>query len=345
MATITDVAKAAGVSVATVSRVMNGSDLVAETTARTVRETIERLGYVPNLQARNLRKNESRNVLVLLPNITNPYYSNVFSGINERAVELGYTPYLCSTDADDFETILQQTITQKRADGAILMQIGYREEWLQKYSRTFPVVQCCEYTGFGNTPHVSVDNYQAGYEATEYLTNLGYTKIGTIGADNQSVSTIQRLRGFRDAMKEAGLTPEEKYMTCTDRDYSYPASLEAAHKLLSQEDRPQALFCISDSIALAAVVAAKELGLQVPEDLSIVGFDDVIYTQMIHPYLTTVVQPCRELGVRAMDMVHEIISEGKCTQRNVTLPHGFVERESTVKVSAQTVFSGQGTEK
>lgn len=333
MVTIADVAKAAGVSVATVSRVMNGSGLVTDATAQVVRETIERLGYVPNLQARNLRRNESRNVLVLLPNITNPYYSNVFSGINERAMELGYTPYLCSTDADNFEHILQETISQKRADGAILMQIGYREEWLQKYSKAFPVVQCCEYTDFGNIPHVSVDNYQAGYEATEYLAGLGYQKIGMISADNENVSTIQRARGFRDAMKEAGLAYEEQYITCTDGDYSYAGSLEAAKKLLSREDRPQALFCISDAIALAAVVAAKELGLRVPEDLSIVGFDDVIYTQMIHPYLTTVVQPCRELGIRAMDMVHELIAEGKSTQRSVTLPHGFVERESTVKAS------------
>ena len=153
MVTIADVAKAAGVSVATVSRVMNNSNLVAESTAQIVRQTIREMSYVPNQQARNLRRNESKTVLVLLPNITNPYYANVFDGINERAQELGYNLFLCSTEGRNPEALLSEAIDRNRADGAILLHINRDARWLQKYSDRFPIVQCCEYAAPCDTAH------------------------------------------------------------------------------------------------------------------------------------------------------------------------------------------------
>lgn len=329
MVTIADVAKAAGVSVATVSRVMNHSSLVAESTAKVVREAIERLSYVPNQQARNLRRNESKTVLVLLPNITNPYYANVFDGINERAQALGYTLFLCSTERQDPEALLKETIEYKRADGAILMHIDRDERWLQKYSDRFPIVQCCEYAAPCDTAHVSVDNYRAGYEATSYLVGLGRRKVGIISSANRMMSTLQRMRGYQDALSDAGISLEDRYIACSDESYSYMSSLQAARELLSQPDRPDALFCISDAIALAAVVVAGELGISVPEEVSVVGFDDVIYTQMIHPYLSTMIQPCLALGERAIDMLDQLIAGHPLENRNVVLPHGFIAREST----------------
>lgn len=329
MATIADVARAAGVSVATVSRVMNGSGLVAESTARAVHAAIRELNYVPNQQARNLRRHESHSILVLLPNITNPYYANVFAGINQRAQELGYNLFLCNTDERDVEQTLRDAINCKRADGAILLQISYGEKWPQKYQNQMPLVQCCEYSGHGDIPRVSVDNYRAALEATQYLIGLGHKRIGTISAKNRVVSTRERLQGFRDAMKQAGLPVSDASIGYTDEDYDYNCSLNAARQMLSREDRPSALFCISDSVALAAVVAAGELGLRVPEDVSIVGFDDVIYTQMFHPYLTTVSQPCAELGRQAVETLHCLITQSELPSRKVVLPHGFVIREST----------------
>lgn len=329
MVTIADVARAAGVSVATVSRVMNGSASVAEPTVRVVQAAIERLNYVPNQQARNLRRHESRNILVLLPNITNPYYASVFSGLNQKAQELGYNLLLCNTDGRDPEQMLKEAIESQRSDGAILLQIGYNDEWLKKYARQIPIVQCCEYSGHGTVPHVTVDNYRAAREATEYLIGIGHTAIGTISAANNSVSTLHRMQGFRDALAKAGLELPEGYIRYTSFDYSYQASLSAAWSILSLPNRPTALFCIGDSIAMAAVVAANELGLKVPEDVSIVGFDDVIYTKMFHPYLTTVVQPCSELGQHAVEMLHQLITQGTLRKTEVTLPHGFIIREST----------------
>lgn len=329
MVTIADVARAAGVSVATVSRVMNGSGVVAEPTVQVVQAAIERLNYVPNQQARNLRRHESRNILVLLPNITNPYYASVFSGLNQKAQELGYNLFLCNTEGRSPEELLKEAIDAQRADGAILLQIGYNEDWLQKYAKQLPIVQCCEYTGHGNIARVTVDNYRAALEATQYLIQLGHRKIGTISAANNSISTLQRMKGFRDALAKAELSLPENHIRYTSHDYSYSSSLSAARSILARKDRPTALFCIGDSIALAAVVAAQELGLQVPEDVSVVGFDDVIYTKMFHPYLTTVVQPCSELGDRAMEILHQIITQGQPYAQEVILPHGFIVREST----------------
>lgn len=339
MVTIADVARAAGVSVATVSRVMNGSASVAEPTVRVVQSAIERLNYVPNQQARNLRRHESRNILVLLPNITNPYYASVFSGLNRRAQDLGYNLLLCNTDGRDPEQVLKEAIESQRSDGAIVLQIGYNDEWLKRYTKHLPIVQCCEYSGHGTIPHVTVDNYRAAREATEYLIQLGHTAIGTISAANNSVSTLHRMQGFRDALTHAGLELPEGYIGYTTFDYSYSASLSAARSILSLPTRPTALFCIGDSIALAAVVAAQELGLKVPEDVSVVGFDDVIYTKMFHPYLTTVVQPCSELGEQSIEMLHQLITQGKLRKTDVTLPHGFIIREST-GAPASNVFNG-----
>ena len=336
MVTIADVARAAGVSVATVSRVMNDSNLVTEATAEAVRETIKKLSYVPNQQARNLRRNESRTVLVLLPNITNPYYANVFAGINERAQELGYNIFLCNTESGDPETLLSDAIDCKRADGAILLQIDHDERWLQRYSDQFPIVQCCEYAELCDTAHVSIDNYQAGREATEYLLGLGYRKIGMISSSNHVSSTMQRMQGYRDALQSCDIEPIKGYVVYSDENYSYTSSLRAARTILSRKDSPDALFCIGDSIALAAVVVANELGLSVPGDVSIVGFDDVMYTQMIHPYLTTVIQPCGALGRKAIDMVNQIISGEILDNKSIILPHGFIARESTCACEACT---------
>lgn len=329
MVTIADVARAAGVSVATVSRVMNGSGSVAEPTVQVVQAAIERLNYVPNQQARNLRRHESRNFMVLLPNITNPYYANVFDGINQRAQELGYSVYLCNTDGRVPEQLIQEAVANKRADGVILLHIGYNEEWLSKYAKQLPIVQCCEYTGHGHTPHVTVDNYRAALEATQYLIRLGHSRIGIISATNNNVSTLHRMKAYRDAMHQAGLQTRDSWIAYCDKEYSYPSSLKAARMLFSQKESPTAVFCIGDSIALAAMVTARELGLEVPGDVSIVGFDDVIYTQMLHPYLTTVAQPCADLGSRAVEMLHQIITQGQLQQPEVILPHGFIVREST----------------
>ena len=270
--------------------------------------------------------------MVMTPNITNPYYACVFDGINKAAQDLGYDVFLCTTKDHDPEQLLKQSIEQQRADGAILLKIYRDDKWLQKWSDKFPVVQCCEYAAPCNTAHVTVDDYRAGYEATNYLVGLGRKKVAIIGSVNKVMSSHQRMRGYQDALADAGIPFREEYVAYTDEDYSFQSSRAAARQLMSQDDRPDAIFCIGDATAMSAVIVAQELGLVVPNDVSIVGFDDIVYSTMFHPYLTTVAQPCFELGMKAAEMVHEIIVNGRLDNRNVILPHSFCVRESTCEL-------------
>jgi len=329
MSTIFDVAKAAGVSTATVSRVLNGSGTVAPQTVKTVLDIVDKLSYTPNKQAQNLRKSTTGTVLVMLADITNPYYSNVFAGINVKAQEYGYNIYLSDIRRRNAEEILKNAIESKNADGAILLSSNYDDNWLGDYCNGFPIVECCEYVENIDIPHVSVDNYKAGYDATKYLIDLGYRNIGMISTENKFMSTREREHGYKDALKKNGINPSAGNVAYADINYSFSSGVNAAKKLLTAQNRPDALFCIGDSVALSAVTCAKELGLKVPEDVSIVGFDDVIYTKMIHPYITTIIQPCEKLGECAMDNLKDLIDGKKIEDRYVILPHGFIEREST----------------
>jgi LacI family repressor for deo operon, udp, cdd, tsx, nupC, and nupG len=261
--TISEVAKTAGVSVATVSRVVNGSPSVSHETQARVQEAIERLGYQPNVWGRSLRRGESRVVLVIVPNVSNPYYAPIIAGTEDRLHEDGYSGMLCITNAE----------AERRAL---------------------------------------------------------YLEFLKDGRDNDFMSTIARRQGYLDGLRVLKIPPREDDQTFAGRDYSFASGVEAARRLLARPERPTALFCISDVLALGAVQAARELGLRVPEDLSVVGFDDVEYAVMGHPRLTTVRQPCYELGRTAGELLLTQIQGGP-RGRAVYLPHTLIERDSTAR--------------
>ena len=329
MATIVDVAKAASVSVATVSRVLNGKSAQDSESAKRVLQAVKDLSYAPNLAARNLRRNESRVILVLTPNITNPYYAHIVSGIGEAARRYGYSSFLCNTEGDQGqeEQVLDR-LTRRQADGAILLATELKSEWLRPYAQRYPIVQCSEYDPGVEIPHVSVDNYKAAREVMAYLIRLNHTRVGLISSENRYSSTALRMRGYRDALKKAGLPVREEYIRCAAADYSFKSGFDAARSLLSQERRPTALFCISDMLALGAIASAKEMGFRVPRDVTVVGFDDVEHTTMFHPYVTTVVQPCYEIGFQAMELLNRLLNHQQ-TPKKVLLPHKLVVRESS----------------
>ena len=330
MVTIEQVARHAGVSVATVSRALNNSPTVKAETAERVREAIEALNYIPNQSARNLRRNESRVILALAPNFSNPYYSRILTGIGDLAREREYSVLICNTSGEaESERHFLRMLDNHRADGAILLGCHKDYDWLTQYSERFPIVQCCEYVPELNCPSVSIDNYSAALETVAYLQKLGHSRIAMVSADNSYISTELRHRGYLDAMRSAGLAAPEEYCEKADADYSFASGQLAARKLLSLEPRPTAVFCVSDILALSVISVAEELGLSVPEDLTVTGFDDVDYTTMFHPFLTTVAQPCYEMGRESVAMVLELIrSETTDTPQRCFLPHQLVERES-----------------
>lgn len=308
MVTISDVAREANVSVATVSRVLNNSATVLPETSRRVRATIEQLQYEPNLMARNLRRNESRVILILAPNITNPYYSTILSGIGSMARRFGYSFMVCTTEGESRrEAEYLDMLAKRRADGAILLALALEEGELKRYAERYPIVQCSEFSPGTSIPHVAVDNYMAARRMTEHLLDSGHRRIAMVSSVNGYPSTLLRLQGYRDALRAAGIEPSDELVRYGSFDYSYSSGVAAAASLLSQAERPSAIFCISDTLALGAVNAAQDLGLSVPEDVSVAGFDDVELTTMFRPGITTMAQPCFRLGECAMElMLHQL---------------------------------------
>ncbi len=336
MVTISDVAKEAKVSVATVSRVINGNNQVRKETAEKVISAIEKLSYEPNLLARNFRKSESKVILIITPNITNPYYSHILSGIGDTASRLGYSALIFNTEGKEHkEKEGMDMLKRKRADGAILLASTLGSKWILEYAKNYPLVLCSEYDEEILISRVSIDNLQATVEVMNYLLDLGHERIGTISATNAYISTQQRMTGFIDTLLTRGISPRPEHMGFAEKDYSFKSGKEVALKMLKQESPPTALFCISDTLALGALAAARELNIAVPNDLSITGFDNVEETTMFHPYITTISQPSRELGMWAMTLLYEKIKNKDEPIKTKILDYQFIIRESSKEVNSQ----------
>jgi DNA-binding LacI/PurR family transcriptional regulator len=333
MVNIQDVAREAGVSAATVSRVINGTRCVLPETEAKVHEAINKLSYQPNLSARNLRRNESRIILILTPNFSNPYYSKVLSGICDLSRTLGYSTLIYNTyDSNALDEKLVVNLFQKnRADGMITLACNRDDRWLDKYSGRYAIVQCSEYVEDMELPHISVDNRLAARESVNHLTACGHRRIGLVTSSNSYLSSADRMRGYLDALEEAGLEVESSLIAYASADYSFASGKQAARKLLTIPNPPSAIFCVSDILALGVIAEAGKLGLKVPQDLSVMGFDDVDYTTMFHPYLSTVAVPCYELGRGSMQLLYDHIHHKPDAGTGVYLPHQVVYRETTAQ--------------
>ncbi len=336
MVTIEQVARYAGVSVATVSRALNNSPTVKPATAERVHQAIEALHYIPNRSARNLRRNESRVILALAPNFSNPYYSRILTGIGDLAREQEYSVLICNT-AGQSEAAHRQfrMLENQQADGAILLSCQQDFQWLSEYAGRFPIVQCCEYIPDLEIPSVSIDNYAAALETVRYLLRLGHRRIVMMGAANLHISTFLRREGYRNAMEEAGLPMPPGCYEEADAEYSFASGCVAAQKLLALEPRPTAVFCISDILALSVISVAQEMGIEVPRALTVTGFDDVDYTTIFHPYLTTIAQPCYEMGRQSTALILDMLRGSTEDIRRRFLPYRLVERESAAPPEKQ----------
>ncbi|MEZ4508170.1 MAG: LacI family DNA-binding transcriptional regulator [Eubacteriales bacterium] len=335
MVKIEDVARAAGVSVATVSRVLNEQGHVLPETQEKVRKAADELRYQPNLSARNLRKNESRIILILAPNFSNPYYSNVLAGICDVSRNLGYSTLIYNTyDSNALDQTLVSHLFQKnRADGMITLAVNRDDRWLTQVAGKYPIVQCSEYVEDEPIPHISVDNRSAAKESVSMLVAQGHRRIGIVTSANRYLSSANRMRGYLDALEEAGIAQDESLIAYASADYSFASGKQAARELLSLPEPPSAIFCVSDILALGVIAAAGKMGLQVPWDLSVTGFDDVDYTTMFHPYLTTVSVPCYDLGRRSMQLLYDQIAQKPGAEREVYLPHKVIVRETTARIT------------
>lgn len=330
MATIKDVAKLAQVSVATVSRVINEEENVKLETKKKVRNAIKALNYTPNLLGRNLRRSRTKNILVLLPTISNPFYSGVIKGIKSKADEEGYSMMISITDSEkEIEKNAMKMLTTRLVDGIILFAPRLSATMLTKIARGYPIVQCSEYIEGSNTSIVSIDNLQAAYEATKYLISLGHTQIAMIGNDEGYTSAALREKGFRQALAECQIDLRPDFVQYTK--YSYKGGEEACKALMRLEETPTAIFTIADSMAVGAVKEIKGRGLVVGKDIDVIGFDDTTITKVYSPTISTIAQPRVLMGREAMQLILQKIEDIDSPNKCIMLAHELMIRESTKK--------------
>lgn len=331
MNTIAEVAKRAEVSVATVSRVLNNSAKVSPAARQRVLEAVAALNYHPNALGRSLRKSESKMLLVSVPNISNPYYADIVTGIEDTASAAGYHIMICMTSVGhNSSKEYAELLRNGSADGAITLEVTHDGQGLlEDFAGSRPLVQCCEYCKDPSVGHVSIDNFAASKQVTEYLLSLGHRRIGFISTKNGYISTLEREAGFKSAIESCR---DVIYfgIEYADANYNCESGARAAQAFLSLPEPPTAIFCVSDTVAIGTIRAATDMGLSVPKDLSVVGFDDVIYATMFNPELTTVRQPGYELGKCACEML--LRQFAGAPPEEIFLPHGLIIRGSTANL-------------
>ncbi len=331
MVNIKDVAKLAGCSIATVSRALSKPESVADSTRDKVMAAVEKSGYVSNALASNFRRRRTTNVVVLVPDISNPFFSTVIQGIEIKASQMGYRILLGDTfQSRDREQAYAQLVRQKQADGLICLgrevPPGY-ETNISDSDSAFPVVMACEYAGPLSVPSVVINNSLAAQEMVEHLLSLNHKHIGYINGPADSPLCEQRLSGYQKALANAGLPYKPSLIERGD--YSLSSGYEAARRLLQQPCKPTALFCASDEMAIGAMHAARDLGFEIPAQLSIAGFDDIDSAAYCYPPLTTVHQPRSEIGQMAMSLMLEALAETPASPKQVILAHQLMVRGST----------------
>ncbi|GHU99858.1 LacI family transcriptional regulator [Clostridia bacterium] len=320
--TIKTVAEYTKLSVATVSRVLNDDGCVDERTREKVKNAIKELGYVPNLLGRNLRRGNTKLVYVLLSSVVNPFFAEIVQGIEDAAGETGYRIMLGETyDNPARYVMLSDAVRNNLADGIILLSPA---RGAIEYFSDLPVAVCCESHPSYTCMQSDIDNEKAAADAVKYLIGLGRKTVAFLGANH--VSGFERERGYRRALLEAGLDVNERAMMpdCVSYENGRAATLE----LMERGIRPDALFTCSDIIAMGALRAFEESGVRVPEDVAVMGFDDLIYSKMHSPALSTVRQPCREMGRTAFGLLDGVLNGGATPKRTV-LRHELIIREST----------------
>ncbi|HET7646940.1 MAG TPA: LacI family DNA-binding transcriptional regulator [Gaiellaceae bacterium] len=328
--TIRDIADLAGVSIATVSRVLNDRPDVAPDTRQTVLQVVREHGFSRNRGARALSRGRTGFIGLTLPLIADAYFGPILSGASEALYEEDMRIILGPTHHEhDREVSMLEHLVGEATDGAILMLPTESETELRELqARNFPfvVVDPMEPPPDG-IPCVSAMHAAGAKQATEHLLQLGHRRIGAIAGAEGWYATEERLLGFRAALAGAGLLPDPALIRYSD--WRTPAGETAAIEILDRPDRPTAIFAFNDNVAIGALNAARRLELAVPDDLSIVGFDDTFQSKIVWPQLTTVRQPLQELGRTGVSLLMRLLEGQRVEALRMELSTTLVVRAST----------------
>lgn len=326
MSNIRDVARLAGVSVATVSRALSAPEKVSEESLAKVHAAITQVGYRPNMLARNFRSTRAYAVVVLVPDISNPFYSMFIRSLEDRAQQKGYAVLLGDTRGTlEREQEYIRRVETRLADGVIQLRPSSEKQPSPVPHGIACVHACgCEYT---TGPSIRIDNRTAARTMVDYLISLGHKRIGVISGLKDNPHAIDRLEGYKESLATAGI-PFDKSLIA-EGDFSMWSGLNSAFQFCNMQNRPTAIFCMNDEMAIGAIQTLKSQGLRVPEDISVTGFDDIAYARYCDPSLTTISQPAEEMGKMAMDMLLRIIEGEVLSQTECVLPTEFIIRKST----------------
>ncbi|MGX8940618.1 ribose operon transcriptional repressor RbsR [Symbiopectobacterium sp. Eva_TO] len=329
MATMKDVARLAGVSTSTVSHVINNNRFVSDTVRERVLAAVDSLNYAPSALARSLKINQTQTIGMLLTASSNPFYAEVVRGVERSCYERGYSLILCNTEGDHNRLDRSlETLMQKRVDGLLLMCTENHRPSSETISRypSIPLVMM-DWSPFEGVSDVIKDNSLLGGDiATRHLIDSGYRNIACIAGPQDKTTAYNRLLGYRQAMQRAGLPVPDDYVVLGD--FEFETGYQAMRKLLSLAQRPDAVFCNNDAMAVGVYHALYQAGFSIPRDMAVVGYDDIELARYMSPPLTTIHQPKDELGELAVDTLLYRLEHPETEPTVLVLTPELVMRES-----------------
>ncbi len=331
MATLRDVARRAGVSIATVSYVLNGTRSVSPEVEARVREAVRALQYRPNRLARGLRRKRTHVIGLVVPDSANPFFAEIARGMEDLSFAHDHSVILCNSDGDPAkEQRYLGVLIEQQVDGIALVSAHATPAHLSMLrQRRIPFVVVDRDLPGLEADCVLADNFQGGYLATRHLLERGHRRIACIAGPSELTPSADRVRGYRRALEEAGIRPREVWVQRGD--FRAESGYEAARFFLSlpAKVRPTAIFACNDLMAIGAMRAIGEAGLSIPDDIALVGFDDILLASYVIPPLTTVAQPTYEMGRMAGDLLLRRLGEPDRPPARLILPVRLVVRQST----------------
>ena len=330
MSTIKKVCQLAGVSTASVSRALKNPEMVNEKTRERIFKAIAEAGYRPNVLASSIKTGKSNSLVVLVPNLSNSFFSKIIQGIEQAAQESGYSVLLGDTQGESKrEHEYAGMVLSNRADGLIHLDHSFPfSENDALLAEQLPIVSVCERIVAGKKyPVVELDNYSACRALANHLTSYGHKRFGVITGQFESQIYRDRLGGIKSVLAEEGIILDDSLVV--GGEYSYESGEQGARELLNHADKPTAIFCFNDDIAIGAIHEIKKQGLRVPEDISVVGFDNIKVSAYIDPPLTTIDQPAYEMGRKAVEVVLQQINNKPLARDREIVQFRLLERASS----------------
>jgi LacI family transcriptional regulator len=311
MSTMKDVAEEAKVSITTVSHVINGTRYVSEELSGRVEKAMEKLKYRPNILARGLKLGKTNTIGLIVPDNSNPYFAEIARVIEDIGFDSGYSVILCNSDGDiDKEISYVDVLTAKQVDGIIFIASSSQADHLSFLTGgEVPIVVADRETPNLDVDCVLVDNFSAGYDAAKFLLGLGHRRIGCITGPSNVTPSADRVDGYRRALADHGLQEDSRLIV--KGDFQFEGGKRAMQELIELSARPTAVFVCNDVMAIAGMGVAHSMGLSIPEDLSIVGFDNIRQSSVTWPPMTTVAQPIEELARTST----ELLLQGRSSPR------------------------------